>query len=258
MANSKNGRIIAIATSVCGILTGIAFIVSVAHLYFTGGDNPFSRERVGEYLTWLLIPSVITLGMVITGIVYNISTGETDAEGTKRTNSELLSSFEKRYALDSFDEETKGAVKAEKKKSKSLNISLHSISALLFIASFVYIAFIADYTVANLNADVIAALAVSLPLAAIGLAVQISRTYLEENSAAIQLEAMKESIKKNGAPKTQKAESITTSKTDYTAIAKYAILGISIILVILGIFNGGMADVLEKAVKICTECIGLG
>ncbi|MBO7195979.1 MAG: thioredoxin [Clostridia bacterium] len=29
-------------------------------------------------------------------------------------------------------------------------------------------------------------------------------------------------------------------------------------LVILGIFNGGVSDVFAKAVKICTECIGLG
>ena len=29
-------------------------------------------------------------------------------------------------------------------------------------------------------------------------------------------------------------------------------------LVILGILNGGLWDVLAKAVKICTECIGLG
>ncbi len=29
-------------------------------------------------------------------------------------------------------------------------------------------------------------------------------------------------------------------------------------LVILGILNGGLRDVLAKAVKICTECIGLG
>ena len=32
----------------------------------------------------------------------------------------------------------------------------------------------------------------------------------------------------------------------------------AVALVVLGIFNGGMGDVLAKAVKICTECIGLG
>ena len=258
MANSKNGRIIAIATSVCGVLTGIAFIIAVAHLYFTGGDEPYSRERVGEYLVWLMFPSVITLALVITGIVYNIKNGVTDVEGTKRTNSELLKSFEKRYTLDSFDQETITAINAEKKRLTMLNVSMHSVSALLFVFSFVYLAFLSDYSVENLNAAVIAALAVSLPLAAIGLAVQAFRIYQEEKSAAFRLDIMKSYIKNNGAPKVVKAEGAADAKTDYTVYVKYAILGLSVLLIILGIFNGGMADVLEKAVKICTECIGLG
>ena len=39
---------------------------------------------------------------------------------------------------------------------------------------------------------------------------------------------------------------------------RIALLVISIALIIAGILNGGMADVLSKAVNICTECIGLG
>ena len=37
-----------------------------------------------------------------------------------------------------------------------------------------------------------------------------------------------------------------------------AILAVGALFVILGIANGGMADVVQKAIKICTECIGLG
>ena len=33
---------------------------------------------------------------------------------------------------------------------------------------------------------------------------------------------------------------------------------ISILFIVLGIMNGGLLDVLAKAVKICSECIGLG
>ena len=29
-------------------------------------------------------------------------------------------------------------------------------------------------------------------------------------------------------------------------------------LIVLGVMNGGMFDVLVKAINICTECIGLG
>ena len=30
------------------------------------------------------------------------------------------------------------------------------------------------------------------------------------------------------------------------------------VLVVLGVLNGGLRDVLVKAINICTECIGLG
>ena len=35
-------------------------------------------------------------------------------------------------------------------------------------------------------------------------------------------------------------------------------LGLGIAGTALGVLNGGMADVLGKAIRICTECIGLG
>lgn len=41
-------------------------------------------------------------------------------------------------------------------------------------------------------------------------------------------------------------------------IVRIVLGAIGVVYVVIGIFNGGMADVLEKAVKICTQCIGLG
>ena len=40
--------------------------------------------------------------------------------------------------------------------------------------------------------------------------------------------------------------------------ARVAIAVAAVILIILGVTNGGMRDVLVKAQKICMECIGLG
>ena len=37
-----------------------------------------------------------------------------------------------------------------------------------------------------------------------------------------------------------------------------ALFVIALALVVLGVLNGGARDVLAKAVKICSECIGLG
>ena len=36
------------------------------------------------------------------------------------------------------------------------------------------------------------------------------------------------------------------------------VLVAALCMIVLGVFNGSMRDVMEKAVRICTECIGLG
>ena len=41
-------------------------------------------------------------------------------------------------------------------------------------------------------------------------------------------------------------------------LARASIITVAVVFIVLGIFNGGMSDVLGKAVRICTECIGLG
>ena len=39
---------------------------------------------------------------------------------------------------------------------------------------------------------------------------------------------------------------------------RLGLYGLALALVVLGVINGGLKDVLYKAITICTECIGLG
>ena len=41
-------------------------------------------------------------------------------------------------------------------------------------------------------------------------------------------------------------------------LMRAAVFAAAIALILLGVFNGGARDVLVKAVRICSECIGLG
>lgn len=257
MANSKYGRIIAIATTACVILLGILFMVCCAHLYFTGGDQPYSRERVGDYLIILAVPSFITLALVIFGVIYNVATDQRDERITARTSSELLESFTKRFDPKGFPEDVKAKSDAERDKRQIYAWLAYDISFLLTMIAIVYFDLFTSFTVENLNGDILNALAGILPLAVCAVAVHIPKTYLIEKSCARELEILKESVKTGGATVAAKSED-GAAKADYGLIARYLIVGAAVALVILGIFNGGMNDVLQKAVKICTECIGLG
>ena len=74
--------------------------------------------------------------------------------------------------------------------------------------------------------------------------------------------AIKDAIRENKALylKAEKKEHTVSFIHSDTAknILRGVIIAASVALIALGIMNGGMADVLDKAVKICTECIGLG
>ena len=43
-----------------------------------------------------------------------------------------------------------------------------------------------------------------------------------------------------------------------TVILRAAVLVIALVLIVIGIINGGLEDVLAKGAAICTECVGLG
>ena len=66
-------------------------------------------------------------------------------------------------------------------------------------------------------------------------------------------------------PRTE-AEGDRSSYPDQRAVAqmahirvwRLALLALGAVLTLWGVWNGGMRDVLVKAINICTECIGLG
>lgn len=255
MANTKYSRIIAIATTISVIVLGILFMICCAHLYFTGGEQPYSRESVGKYLLILAVPSIITIAIVVMGIIYNVITGEKDEQDTSRTNGELLDSFTKRFDFESFPADVREAAQRERNRRKNISQIAVALSLLFLCLVVLYFILFTNFTIENLNGDVLMALAGILPLAICAVAVHIPKEYLMEESSARELNILKESIKINGAPAVAKKE---VQPKSYLSIVRYAILGIAVLFVIIGIFNGGMADVLNKAVKICTECIGLG
>ncbi len=43
-----------------------------------------------------------------------------------------------------------------------------------------------------------------------------------------------------------------------TGLLRAGLLVLALGLIVLGILNGGLRDVLVKAANLCTECIGLG
>ena len=95
-----------------------------------------------------------------------------------------------------------------------------------------------------------------LPWVIISFISLIGLTLYEEYSAKKSIEHIKYIIKTNGKKKEEKYHDNTSNLV--VNVARVSILVISIVLIIVGLFDGGVDDVLQKAINICTECIGLG
>ena len=258
MTNSKYGKLIYAISSVLIVLTGIAFIISCLHIFFTGGDTPYSRERVGGYLLWLLIPSIPTIVSITFSMIYASVNGDKLVDTVKRTNCEMLTAYAKRVNINDLNNEVKEKVLNERLNRKVTKILSYVFSALFFIAAIVYFAMCKNFTIENLNGDVLMALAGVLPLSLLGVLSHVPYMYFAEKSAKVELDLLKAAVA-DGAP-IAKAGVLGESEAEKAAVlvAQIVVTVLAVMFVILGIFNGGMADVLAKAIKICTECIGLG
>ena len=56
----------------------------------------------------------------------------------------------------------------------------------------------------------------------------------------------------------RKPDAAAPEKTTGRNVIRVIIAAAAVALIVLGVMNGGMFDVLVKAINICTECIGLG
>lgn len=258
MTKTRLGRIIALSTSVTVMVLGVLYIVFAAHLYFTGGERPYSRDRVGEYLLPLLIPSLITVGLALFGLIYHSLSAKPKEEYSSLPESYKLSSYSARLEGVTLEGEKALTVAKEKKKRLLINLIFTSLSAVFFLSALVYVIFFATFTVEELNSDMMSAFSVALPLMAISAAVHIPRLYLAEISSEKELSALKEAVKEGTKLSANKAPKQFKNENKIKLIATLSVLSLALVFTLIGVFNGGMGDVLAKAIKICTECIGLG
>ena len=77
-----------------------------------------------------------------------------------------------------------------------------------------------------------------------------------EYSSRKSIEYIKQIIKENG--RSEKIINDSKRKNLAINITRVSIICIAVAFIVIGIINGGATDVLQKAIEICTECIGLG
>ena len=254
--NKSIDKLFLIVVSFQTVLMGIVFIIQLLRIYF-GNNKIFTREICVEYIVQIL-PVIILWILIIlgSGIYYTIKNNPQKNIG-KITNVYKLNLM-KTYISDDDQTEEIELLKKENKKvliSKIVNI------VILVICSFMGLCYLFNKehfdSSGSLTEQAIQMGICLSPWVIISFISLIGASLYEEVSARKSIDLIKVILKtkKNERKKVlkdyQKEENIKL-------ILRISVFVIAVVLIIVGALNGQADSVLEKAINICTECIGLG
>ena len=245
-----------IVTAVLVLMAGICFIISCLSIY-RSGEKPFSTATVAAHFRAIRVPVIACIAAVVVSAIVSI-VFPPDAGKTKaiRAHTDILASL-KSKAGTITDEELSSQATREKKRQKNIRFF---IGCILFGASVPHLFYFADashFTVESLNQNVLTCILLLSLSALVILAALITGSQLTKRCLQRQITIYKTALAKG------KCDGIPTVKekktyTHTVLITRCPLFAIAAVFIILGIFNGGVQDVLGKAIAICTECIGLG
>lgn len=259
MTEQKIKRIYA----VCGwilsaliLVTGICFAVSCVSIY-RSGDKPFSRESVALAFEKIAIPVYLciagVIGCGVLSLVLPLPTSKVKAITERKITLERVLSG---VSEEDLENSLKEKLSKERRMRQILRVVCVAICLVAAVISAVYACNPSHYTLENLNGDILSAVLVVLSCAVLSLAAcYVLGVLLCDASMKREMEVLSAVPKTRGVKKEQK---ISRPQPWRPWVIRGVILLVGIFFVLMGIFNGGAEDVLGKAIRICTECIGLG
>ena len=258
--------------AVCGVL----YIITCIGIWQSGA-SPFTRDSIGEGLMKLLIPSIITVVLIIATSVLFIIFPDNEKKRAVIDTKDTRDILARKISLTECSLSRGEKIVNEKNKRAFLRIGGAVLFVLSLIYPIIYILTPTNFGVVDINTDVLLA-AFHIILSFIPLtAYAIIASYMIRSSYSREAEQLRCGIKEKGSvtdaelytPEKAKTKPLSmifssigaffkkNSKLILT-VTRCTVIAVGVVFVIVGIFNGGMKDVLDKAVNICRECIGLG
>ena len=237
---------ILLSTSI--VVAGIFLIYGCINIYYSG--NGYSRQLVAQTFSKICIPIYICLGLMVGSFIINSIIPSTHkAKPVKHYNQMLLNLLKTRNTSGYENE-----LRTFDKYKSIFKFSNLFITIVFGIVFFTYAINPKYFHQSDINGSMIKAMLVLLPCLAIPFAFSVFRYYYSIYLTKKQIEILKT------LPKKETVDDTTKIKSDgkKVLIVKILIATVAVGVLIFGAATGGFADVLTKAVNICTECIGLG
>ena len=234
-----------------------ALCLSVLKLYGEGmarraalsssAEPVFTREGVADQLR--LVAPVAGL-WAVSVLAAAIAGARAPARPRAAADSERM-----RDLLRAFAAETPEAALREERARRRLRAVLGAALTLCVIWALVWLLNGTAFADADPEAAMGALTRRLLPPVAIAFAALMGEAWLGESSLRREIAALKGARR---AAERRAAPVPALREGSGRAVLRLVLIGAAAALLVLGVSNGGLRDVLVKAVNICTECIGLG
>lgn len=232
------------------VLAGLCLMGGCAYIYF--GHRAYTSDLVASTFRTVAIPVWIAVGLIAVGLVWKLAT-PSQAEHYKapKAYAVILSRL---HSTRKKNEAAVSAVLAEQKRRTVLSLARLILVALGLLIFFGYAVQPANYT-EDINASVIRAMWVAIPCFALPFAFAIFAAYGIDKSYQREIAF----LKTLPACQTEEQANAPDKPRRIPAwLPGVILLVIATAALIVGAVSGGAVPVLAKAIKICTECIGLG
>ena len=277
----KNKIFLWVQTALC-VLIAVLLASSAVRIFIDGSayqaaGHPsewiYTREKVTAALMPILPLFLLSFAMTVYSLVKDIKDEEADkpVQDVERARDLVCA----RVAQPSEEMAKERALQKKLRLGGWIGFAVCMIPILLYITNGAHFA-LTDAE--GLDHSIVSMIAYVVPWTVLGLACLIVTTVLQgksmqreadaatalmkEAAAAKAAEAANAAAESAKAPSASKAAAPLYNTSPETArrrvIIRRVLLVAAVIFVVLGVQNGSMKDVLVKAIRICTECVGLG
>ena len=253
---TKNDMLLLLQSALC-ILLVVMLAAAVIGIYKTGiaekQENPlawvYTREKIGAALK--PIAPVFLLAVAVTAACSVLGVRD-ESQDKPVKDAELTRNF-----MATRVAEPSEAMKKERALQKKLGVSGWGGFALCMFPIALYMANGSHFRSGDPEEMIESLAARVLPWAALGLACLIASAVLQGRSMQREADAASARFREEKAAGVKAPVKLPAQPRNQTAV-RLVILAVAAAFILVGIRSGGMTAVINKAIRICTECIGLG
>lgn len=238
-------------------MTGVLLITACIGIY-ASGSKPFTPESVAAAFSGIAIPVYLCVALIMGGFVLDgFFPAKEKKHPIQKQHDTILARLHEKLELRACSAQLQAAIakaQAGRKLHRLITLILLILGSGLFLS---YGANPANFHQSEITASMQKAMYVLLGCMAVPFGYAVFTAYYARKSKEKEILLVKQAMAQT--PDAVKAPECTgKSPCSMLPAIRWAILSVSIVILLYGFFAGGTNDVLTKAINICTECVGLG